>query len=91
MKYFCEQAIELPTLKSLASANLNYVSRPDVVKICAEQASTISDTIVKESTVGSSLGHQHRAAGPARARVPREVQRPTPSAAIASGVTKALG
>ncbi len=53
MKYFCEQAIELPTLKSLASANLNYVSRPDVVKICAEQASTISDTIVRESTVGS--------------------------------------
>ena len=53
MKYFCEQAIELPTLKSLASADLQYASRPDVVKICAEQASTISDTIVKESTVSS--------------------------------------
>ena len=53
MKYFCEQAIELPTLKSLATADLQYASRPDVVKICAEQASTISDTIVKESTVSS--------------------------------------
>ncbi len=53
MKYFCEQAIELPTLKTLASANLKYVYRPDVIKVCAEQASTISDTIVKESTVGS--------------------------------------
>ena len=51
MKYFCEQAIELPTLKSLAGADLKYVSRPDVVKVCAEQAGTISDTIVKESTV----------------------------------------
>ena len=53
MKYFCEQAIELPTLKSLASADLKYVFRPDVVKVCAEQAATISDTIVKESTVPS--------------------------------------
>lgn len=53
MKYFCEQAIELPTLKSLATANLNYAYRPDVVKVCAQQAATISDTVVKESTVGS--------------------------------------
>ncbi len=51
MKYFCEQAIELPTLQSLASANLNYTTRPDVVKVCAEQAKSITDTIVKESTV----------------------------------------
>ncbi|MHA3704525.1 ABC transporter substrate-binding protein [Jatrophihabitans sp. YIM 134969] len=53
MKYFCEQAIELPTLKSLATADLQYASRPDVVKVCAEQASTISDTIVRESTVSA--------------------------------------
>ena len=53
MKYFCEQAIELPTLKSLAAADLKYALRPDVVTICAQQASTISDTIVKESTVPS--------------------------------------
>ncbi|MEP6851266.1 MAG: extracellular solute-binding protein [bacterium] len=50
MKYFCEQAIELPTLKSLATADLNYASRPDVVKLCAEQAATISDRNVKEVT-----------------------------------------
>lgn len=53
MKYFCEQAVELPTLKSLAASPLSYAFRPDVVKICAEQATTISDTIVKESTVSS--------------------------------------
>lgn len=52
MKYFCEQAVELPTLKSLSSAKLNYAYRPDVVAVCAEQATTISETIVKESTVG---------------------------------------
>jgi ABC-type glycerol-3-phosphate transport system substrate-binding protein len=52
MKYFCEQAVELPTLQSLASADLNYAYRPDVVAVCAQQATTISDTIVKESTVG---------------------------------------
>lgn len=51
MKYFCEQAIELPTLQSLVNEQLNYVARPDVVKICAEQAKSISDTVVKESTV----------------------------------------
>jgi multiple sugar transport system substrate-binding protein len=51
MKYFCEQAIELPTLKSLASENLSYVYRPDIVKVCAEQAASISTTVVKESTV----------------------------------------
>lgn len=53
MKYFCEQAIELPTLKTLATANLNYALRPDVVKVCAQQAATISDTVVKESTIGA--------------------------------------
>jgi multiple sugar transport system substrate-binding protein len=53
MKYFCEQAVELPTLKSLSSADLKYAYRPDVVAVCAEQATTISDTIVRESTVGA--------------------------------------
>ena len=51
MKYFCEQAVELPTLKSLAAEKLDYAFRPDVVAICAQQATTISDRIVKESTV----------------------------------------
>jgi multiple sugar transport system substrate-binding protein len=53
MKYFCEQAVELPTLKTLASSQLNYAFRPDVVKICAEQATTISATVVKECTVSA--------------------------------------
>ena len=53
MKYFCEQAIELPTLTSLANSKLDYVSRPDAMKVFTEQASTISTTVVKESTVAS--------------------------------------
>ena len=90
MKYFCEQAIELPTLKSLASANLNYVFRPDVVKICAEQASTISDTIVKESTVAgfatinTVLQDQLELAFHGKST-------PDTLSGIASGVSKALG
>ncbi|MFT4083751.1 MAG: sugar ABC transporter substrate-binding protein [Nocardioides sp.] len=52
MKYFCEQAVELPTLQRLASEKLKYAYRPDVVAVCAEQATTISDTIVAETTVG---------------------------------------
>ncbi len=51
MKYFCEQAIELPTRKSLATADLKYVSRPDIVSICAKQAATISDDLVKQVTL----------------------------------------
>ncbi len=51
MKYFCEQATELPTLKSLAPKELNFVQRPDVVAVCAEQATTIGKTVVQESTV----------------------------------------
>lgn len=53
MKYFCEQAVELPTLKSLATSELNYAYRPDVLAVCAQQASTITDTITKESTVSA--------------------------------------
>src|ERR1700712_1553927 len=90
MKYFCEQAIELPTLKSLASADLKYVFRPDVVKVCAEQAATISDTIVKESTVPSfatintGLQDQLELAFHGRST-------PDALSGIASGVSKALG
>ena len=90
MKYFCEQAIELPTLKSLATANLTYVARPDVVKVCAEQAATISDTVVRESTVGSFasintlLQDQLELAFHGQSS-DTTLQR------IASGITKALG
>lgn len=51
MKYFCEQAVELPTLKSLAAESLQYAVRPDLVKIFAEQATTVSDIVVKEATI----------------------------------------
>ena len=51
MKYFCEQAVELPTLKTLAAEKLDYAYRSDVVAVCAQQATTISDRIVRESTV----------------------------------------
>ncbi len=73
MKFFCEQAVELPTLISLASADLKYAYRPDVVAICAQQATTISDTIVEGVDGAGICRHQHRAAGPARARLPRPV------------------
>jgi multiple sugar transport system substrate-binding protein len=51
MKYFCEQAIELPTRKSLATANLQYATKPDLVKYWAQQATTVTEKVVKESTV----------------------------------------
>lgn len=51
MKYFCEQSIELPTRRSLAESDLEFVIRPEIVSIYAEQATTVSDTLVKESTV----------------------------------------
>ncbi|UQX88231.1 extracellular solute-binding protein [Jatrophihabitans telluris] len=51
MKYFCEQAIELPTLKSLASSSLSYATAPDAVKVFAQQATTLSQTITTETSV----------------------------------------
>jgi hypothetical protein len=51
MRYFCEQAIELPTRKSLASADLQYATKPELVKYWAQQATTVSEQVVKESTV----------------------------------------
>jgi multiple sugar transport system substrate-binding protein len=90
MKYFCEQAIELPTLKTLASADLKYVYRPDVVKICAEQASTISDTIVKESTVQSFASINTVLQDQLELAFHGKSSADTISA-IASGVTTALG
>lgn len=51
MKRFCELATELPTLQSLASSTLDYQTRPDSMKIFTQQATTITDTVVKETTV----------------------------------------
>ena len=51
MRYFCEQAIELPTRRSLATADLRYAVRPELVKLWAQQATTVTEKVVKESTV----------------------------------------
>ncbi|MET4780560.1 sugar ABC transporter substrate-binding protein [Glaciihabitans sp. UYNi722] len=53
MQYFCEQAMELPTLTSLTSKNLSYVIRPDAMATFTKQAATITDAVVKESTVSA--------------------------------------
>jgi multiple sugar transport system substrate-binding protein len=51
MKRFCELATELPTLESLANETLDYPTRPDSLAVFAKQATTITDTVVKETTV----------------------------------------
>ena len=51
MKYFCEKAVELPTLKSLSGQKLDYAYRPDVVSVCSRQLGALDDYIVRESTV----------------------------------------
>jgi multiple sugar transport system substrate-binding protein len=51
MKLFCELATELPTLTSLANEKLDYPTRPDSLAVFARQATTITDTVVKETTV----------------------------------------
>ena len=51
MKYFCEQAIELPTRRSLAEGDLRYAVRPELVKLYAQQATTVTEKVVKESTI----------------------------------------
>lgn len=51
MKHYCELTDELPTLKSLSAETLNYSVRPDVISVCAAQATTISTKIANESTV----------------------------------------
>lgn len=51
MKRFCELATELPTLQSLAAETLDYQTRPDSMKVFTQQATTITDVVVKETTV----------------------------------------
>lgn len=89
MKYFCEQAIELPTLTSLANSKLDYVTRPDSVKIFTEQAATITNTVVKESTV-SSFATINTVLQDQLELAFHGQDTPTTIKAIASGVTSAL-
>lgn len=51
MKRFCELATELPTLESLSNETLDYPTRPDSLAVFTRQATTITDTVVKETTV----------------------------------------
>ncbi|RKR74826.1 ABC transporter substrate-binding protein [Frondihabitans australicus] len=51
MKRFCESATELPTLRTLAAEMLDYPTRPDSLAVFTKQATTITDVVVKETTV----------------------------------------
>jgi multiple sugar transport system substrate-binding protein len=48
---FCESTGELPTLRSLTSAQLDFQVRPDLMKTFVEQATTITPEQVKQVTV----------------------------------------
>jgi multiple sugar transport system substrate-binding protein len=39
---FCEEAVELPTLQSLVDADLDFATRPDLMKYFVEQATTMT-------------------------------------------------
>ena len=48
---FCEATGELPTLKSLTAADLDFQVRPDLMKTFVEQATTLTPEQVKQVTV----------------------------------------
>lgn len=48
---YCEATGELPTLKSLTTADLKFQTRPDLMKTFVEQATTITPEQVKQVTV----------------------------------------
>lgn len=50
MQTFCEQTMELPTLLSLADADLAFTTRPDLMPIFVQQATTIEPSDVKQLT-----------------------------------------
>lgn len=51
MRDFCQRANELPTLRGLAETTLDYAVRPDVMDVFTQQATTITDTAVRETVV----------------------------------------
>lgn len=51
MRDFCQRANELPTLQSLADTTLDYAVRPDVMDVFTQQATTITETAVRETVV----------------------------------------
>ncbi len=50
MASFCEQTNELPTLISLADADLEFVTRPDLMPIFVQQAAAIEPSDVRQLT-----------------------------------------
>jgi multiple sugar transport system substrate-binding protein len=46
MRTFCEQSMELPTLKSLATADLDFAFVPETMKVFTQQATTVSEQVV---------------------------------------------
>ncbi|WP_439691130.1 ABC transporter substrate-binding protein [Curtobacterium sp. SP.BCo] len=51
MRDFCQLANELPTRKDLADTALDYAVRPDVMGVFTQQATTITETAVRETVV----------------------------------------
>lgn len=50
METFCAQTMELPTLLSLADKDIAYTTRPDLMPIFVQQATTIQPSDVKQLT-----------------------------------------
>ena len=50
MTTFCAQTMELPTLLSLSNADIPYTTRPDLMPIFVQQATTIEPSDVKQLT-----------------------------------------
>jgi len=50
METFCAQTMELPTLLSLADKDIAYTTRPDLMPIFVQQATTIEPSDVKQLT-----------------------------------------
>lgn len=51
MRAFCEATLELPTLKSLTTAKLDFAIRPDLMQTFVQQATTLTPEQVKQVTV----------------------------------------
>jgi multiple sugar transport system substrate-binding protein len=51
MSAFCAEAVELPTLQSLVDEKLDYATRPDLMPLFAQQATTMTADDVAQVTV----------------------------------------
>jgi multiple sugar transport system substrate-binding protein len=51
MRLFCEKSLELPTRRSLVADELDFATRPDLMPVYVDQATTISAADVEQVTV----------------------------------------